>query len=208
MTCDEVRDALDGYAAGTVDAAVRQSLSAHLDGCAECRTDLAARRRVALLVAQLAGEVAPAEDLWPAISRRLTPRGAGVRLSLRRYAWPLAAAATVLMVLSASLTAWVLHLSLPAPAGALAPGLLAMEASYRSATVELLRALDARRVELAPETVATLARNLAVIDSALAEARAALQQDPANRVLEALLLAAWRQKISLLRQGAALAPEA
>jgi hypothetical protein len=86
-----------------------------------------------------------------------------------------------------------------------APRIPAIEAGYASATADLLRALDAQRSHLSPATIATLERNLAVIDAAIAESRAALASDPGNRDLEALLLAGYRQKVALLQQATRLA---
>ena len=73
-----------------------------------------------------------------------------------------------------------------------------------NASAELMRALDAERAHLAPATVATLERNLAVIDAAIAESRAALAGDPGNRDLAALLWASYRQKVALLQQATRL----
>jgi hypothetical protein len=82
--------------------------------------------------------------------------------------------------------------------------LAALEAQYSSASADLSAALEKARARLAPETVATIERNLATIDSALAESRRALARDPANAVLEQLVVAAWRQKLDFLRRATAL----
>jgi hypothetical protein len=83
-------------------------------------------------------------------------------------------------------------------------GAAALEAEYSSATSDLSAALEKARARLAPETVRAIQRNLAVIDSALAESRRALARDPANAALEQLVIAAWRQKLDFLRRATAL----
>ena len=57
---------------------------------------------------------------------------------------------------------------------------------------------------LAPETRAVLARNLVVIDSAIAECQRALDADPGSPVLAGLLRAAHRQRVEFLQQAARL----
>ena len=59
---------------------------------------------------------------------------------------------------------------------------------------------------LAPSTVATVERSLRIADSAIAEARSALEQDPANRVLGELFVSNYERKIDLLRRATELAP--
>ena len=78
---------------------------------------------------------------------------------------------------------------------------------YASAASELSAELERARGRLAPATVRIIERNLAVIDSALAETRRALAQDPGNATLERLVIAAWRQKMDFLRRATALSGE-
>ena len=75
----------------------------------------------------------------------------------------------------------------------------AVQADFDRATNELGVILAAERGRLRPETVAVLERNLAVIDAAIAESRAALARDPANAELRRLFAAASRQKVDLLQ---------
>ena len=64
--------------------------------------------------------------------------------------------------------------------------------------------MEQTRARLSPETIKTIERNLAVIDSALAESRRALAKDPGNTGLERLVIATWQQKMDFLRRAAAL----
>ena len=84
--------------------------------------------------------------------------------------------------------------------------LVVAERGYARSIDALWRTLDERRDSLAPSTVATVERSLRIADSAIAEARSALEQDPANRVLADLLVSNYERKIDLLRRATELAP--
>lgn len=73
------------------------------------------------------------------------------------------------------------------------------EREYQRAVDELAQALETRRDDLAPETVATLERNLAIIDAAIAESRQALERDPNSQELTRMLSATYDAKVRLLR---------
>jgi hypothetical protein len=57
---------------------------------------------------------------------------------------------------------------------------------------------------LSPATREILTRNLAVIDSAVAECQRALDADPGSRVLAEMLRSAQRQRVEFLQQAARL----
>lgn len=61
-----------------------------------------------------------------------------------------------------------------------------------------------RRSQLDPRTVAVLEQSLAVIDSAIAQSRAALRQDPASGFLASQLNHSLEKKVELLRTAASL----
>jgi hypothetical protein len=61
-----------------------------------------------------------------------------------------------------------------------------------------------RRAQLDPATVAVLEQSVAVIDSAIAQSRAALAKDPASRFLATQLNHSLEKKIELLRTAAML----
>ena len=175
------------------------------------------------LAAALPREIAPPADLWPAIRAELAPRSArGVRWTA---GWRLAAAALVVAASSSILTLVAVRARegagetavvvtpdrapaqsrIPAPAQ-LPAHLVVAERGYARSIDALWRTLDERRDSLAPSTVATVERSLRIADSAIAEARSALEQDPANRVLADLLVSNYERKIDLLRRATELAP--
>ena len=132
----------------------------------------------------------------------------------------LAAAAILLVVLSSGITALVLRggagtdrlavdtaQATPGKSGApvvLPAGFQQTELEYNRTIRDLQSAVDAQRGRLSPETVQTVERSLAVVDSAIAEARGALLADPNNRVLVDLLSASYQRKLDLLRRTSEL----
>jgi anti-sigma factor RsiW len=78
------------------------------------------------------------------------------------------------------------------------------EQGYQAAIDDLAALLDARRAQLAPETVATLERNLRIVDQAIAESRAALERDPNSRELAQMLSGVYDTKVKMLQQAVEL----
>ncbi|HKP75669.1 MAG TPA: zf-HC2 domain-containing protein [Longimicrobiaceae bacterium] len=78
------------------------------------------------------------------------------------------------------------------------------EREYQRAVDELQQVLETRRADLAPETVATLEHNLAIIDAAIADSRAALERDPNSRELTQMLSSTYDAKVRLLRNAVQL----
>jgi hypothetical protein len=133
----------------------------------------------------------------------------------------LAVAAVVLIVLSSGITAVVLRRGSsdsavgkppsvlvqrgPLGAGASMPARFRQTENEFNRTIEELQlAVDTQRGQLSPETIRTVDRSLAVVDSAIAEARAALLADPNNQMLVDLLSASYQRKLDLLRRTSEL----
>jgi predicted anti-sigma-YlaC factor YlaD len=216
MTCRELDDRLDGWVDRTLSEAERQEVESHLAGCPGCREQERRLRQLLAHASALPRSVSPPRDLWPEISRRIE-RG-------RAWSWPriaswqpaLALAAVVVVALSAV----VLRQQTPTPANIVVipspatgsdyrlhpaavemdPGLVAMERDYQAAANALLAALQERRDELEPETLASVESNLAVIDAALAEVHAALAKDPASPELSRMLVSTHRKRVDVLRR--------
>jgi hypothetical protein len=171
------------------------------------------------LTSALPREIAPPPDLWPAIRGELAPRTRTLQWTSR---WRLAAAALLVAAGSSILTLFAVRgrggerapaavAAAPAdsatPAATRLPAHLAVaERGYERSIDALWRTLDERRDSLAPSTVATVERSLRIADSAIAEARSALEHDPSNRVLADLLVSNYERKLDLLRRATELAP--
>ena len=126
-----------------------------------------------------------------------------------------AAAAVVLVAASSLVTALVMRRGdapeapIVSTAGGAGVQLVALpgamrnaERAYLATVDELTAVLNESRERLAPETVSALERSLTIIDQAIAEARAALLNDPANQMVRDLLRKGYEQKVDLLRRTA------
>ena len=174
----------------------------------------------------------PSRDLWAGIEARIQsmPQDATpVRpitsrwMSQRWYGAPLARAA-VLVIATASATLFASrhwstnsarHGSPSTPVTTAvtntgvstvsnAPAARTSEFIYDQQISAMRQILDSRRNRLDPKTVAVIEKNLRVIDTAIAESRAALARDPANRFLAGQLNASLNTKLELLRTVAML----
>jgi hypothetical protein len=76
--------------------------------------------------------------------------------------------------------------------------------SYASAVADLERVLEQGRGRLDTTTVKVIERNLASIDSAIAQAQRALAADSASVYLNSHLAETRQRKLELLRRAAAL----
>ncbi len=198
------------YIDAVLDAPVRAQCAAHLEVCAACRDELAVLAGLVAQVGALPREIAPPRDLRAGIAERLAGTPAtSPRAQRRTRVTPLLAAAAVLIIITASVTRWWLgqnvrpavSLQPTAASSALPASFRIQEDRYVSEIAGVQRALDREREHLSPVTTEIVARNMAVIDRAIAEARAALANDPANRDLGHMVLSAYEQKLDLLRRA-------
>ncbi|NIN11496.1 MAG: hypothetical protein GTN62_08320 [Gemmatimonadales bacterium] len=224
---DAWMERLSEYLDGELSASERQALEAHLDGCDACRATLAELRDVTR-TAQALADRPPARSLWPGIASRI---GAGQhaaplpvtdiregRAARRRrfsFSLPQLVAASIALVAISAGSVW-LAVSPGTSAGpGIAPGLpeavqepLTVTVAtpyYDAAVAELEAVLQEGHGRLDPATVRVLQESLATIDRAIAEARAALAEDPSNGYLTNHLAATMRRKLQLLRRAAAIA---
>lgn len=218
---DQYSDHLSAYLDGELDPARRRRIETHLAGCAECAATLADLRAIVAAAPGYAGRP-PARDLWPPIARRLgqpeivpydravAPQISPGSRAPRRFSWPQLVAASFLMAALGGGATWLaLHRGAPAAVPlAAAPGLGARdslktvayaEEQYDAAVRDLQQVLDAGRSRLDTATVRTIELSLQKIDAAIAEARAAVQRDPANGYLSRQIAANMRRKLDLLR---------
>jgi anti-sigma factor RsiW len=227
-------DRLSEYLDDELEPEERQAAEAHLRRCATCGAVLADLKRVAARARALDDRPpehdswpAIAARIGAATGRTPVTRLVG-RRPARRWTFSvpqLAAAAIALMTLSGG-SVWLLQPALrpavaaggPASDGAIpvaaptgAPVLTAATRngrtagqSYAGAVADLERVLEQGRGRLDPTTVRVLQRNLATIDSAIAQAQRAVAADSANVYLNSHLAETMQRKLDLLRQAAAL----
>jgi len=211
---DQWTNRLSEYLDGELDSVERGALEAHLATCGECRVTLGELRQV-VARAKTLEDSEPLADLWPDIRARLTPaHGAGVSrpgtVRARRFSFtiPQLLAASIALVLLSGGGAW-LALTPDAVPQRPRPGALVTPVTWTSRTdlavAELQEALTRNESRLDTATVRVVRQNLAVIDRAIAEARAALENDPGNTYLNLHLAATMRRKVELLRRINAIA---
>lgn len=202
----------------------------HVAGCRQCTVELATLAELRRAARALPESIAPGRDLWTGIAERIerSAEGGGETATVHplrragRAGWwtpgvvRLAAAAVVLVVLTAALTARFVGsdeaplAAAGGPTDPAAPGpvglaaFAAAEPEYESTVAALEAELEARRASLSPVTIQIVEQNLAIIDQAIEEARRALAQDPTSRELPLLLSGVYRQKVELLQQAVEL----
>jgi anti-sigma factor RsiW len=221
FTTDPWTDRLSEYVDGELDAATREALEAHLEGCATCRGVRDDLRRV-VARARATSYREPARDVWTSIERsiatpahrsrppfvisftlgRLAMAAGLVAVIAGGLAWSLASRRTTV---APSVTATADSAPTTGVATPIAVGSAAVAvASYREAARDLERALDAGRGALRPETMRVIEANLRAMDVAIAQADSALHQDPGSEYLNQYLVATMQRKLKLLRHAVAI----
>jgi len=198
-----------GAADGTLAPELAAGVGDHLASCETCAADVARIRDLMTRYRQ-APPPADAADLWPAVRARIEQEKV-VRLAepahqapaARRIArWPaLALAAAAIILLAIQLPRRVPRDDAPAAAtGATLVSVADSVDVYQQQATFLLNELELRRALMRPQTAASIDHDLAVIDSAIAETKLAMERDPNNRALRALLASSYRQKVELLQR--------
>jgi len=200
-------------------------LSEYLDGelggdeAEQLESRLAAEPRLLALLDELRAVKATASEwpdleappgLWQGVRMRIEPaRGAAPatgtarrRLDRPRFTLPqLASAAAVMLLLGVGIG----RVSGPAGVEPSTPvSEIATEPRYAQFVANLEGRLGAGRDVLDPETVRVIERSLATIDSAIVQARTALEADPNNVYLNQHLASARAKKLRLLEDATSL----
>ena len=222
MSCELYDDVLDEYVdgaraadrAGAPDPRLA-AFESHLSGCARCQSlvaDFTSIRRTAAAL----DEHLPPPRLWAKIASSIEDelRKPWWERSLANTfsAWvPVAVAASLGILLGGA--AWLVWRAAPPAAPQNAelqpadPGVTMAEQHYEQAIAGLQQIADAQNAGLDPGTRAVLRQNLAVIDRAISESRAALSNEPASVPAQESLLDALDHKVALLQDSVALASE-
>lgn len=219
---DQWTGRLSEYLDGDLTATEQAALEAHLPRCAECATVLDQLRGV-VARARALDDRPPARDLWqgvaavigsnPAVKAPVPTRV--LRFPRVSFTVPqLAAAALALMLASGALAYRVAGNAAPAGLAGVEPGgevPLSVRAAAAlgenridSTVAGLERALEEGSGTLDTATVRIIRQNLAIVDAAIAQARRALESDPANVYLNNHLAGAMKRKVELLRRATQL----
>lgn len=210
---------LNDWADDALSTTQKAEVEQHIATCTQCSDAAYGLRSLLGDLHALPATVEPPSSLRTAVRERIdtAPSQSALRLeaaprvhwsdrSLRAMRIPLAAAAALLVALGATMTIWLGDNDEPdsaALAAALVDAEFAdVEIRYREATEELETLLREVRAALPAGTIRLLDQDLAVLDTALREARDALALDPGNPTLTTILLASYEKKLDLLRRAA------
>jgi hypothetical protein len=202
-----------GAADGTLAPELASGVAEHLDACDDCATDVARIKTLMTYTREVPSWLTQgADDLWPAIRARIEqekvaslgdrePGGIGGRRGLAWIASVVAAAGLITLAVLARRGSRV-DLA-PTGGASSAAGLQAVAESthvYEEQAKFLLNQLELRRALMRPQTAASVDHDLEVIDNAIAELKRAIERDPNNVALRALLASSYKQKVDLLKR--------
>ena len=210
MSCEQFDEQLNDYVDGARAADVpvdnrRRAFEAHLAGCPRCQALVADFGSIRRTTATLEEHVPPPR-VWAKIASSVEEDGRRFRFA----AWmPAAVAASLVLLIAGAWLSWTPRESAgPEPqAAAPAEPIGPAEQPYEQAIAGLQQLADSQDAALDPDTRAVLKENLAVIDRAIIESRAALASDPASALAEESLLEALDTKVALLQDTVALASD-
>lgn len=229
MRCSDYKEAIQDLADGTLGPVRRAELQTHLDTCDACRALAEDLQKIRAAAPSLAAR--PPDHIWLQVASRLRQEGRVVetRPAVGRSGALLAIAATLLLAVGGSLYLLMPGDEPPAQSAASAPSaaqspsggnaaagdpvqsiaddLAQAEKHYQSAIAKLEEATKADDDAIDAETAAVLAKNLQVIDQAIAESRAAVQAEPQSVPARNHLFGALRQKVLVLQETVALMNE-
>lgn len=208
MNCQPVRDRLSDFLDGELASRDHERLQSHLDACSACREEYESLRSLTLEAGQLEAEMRPSRDLWPGIQARISER------VTRQTPWwlQLAAAGIALAVVSVPLSVWWAgrhdnDISTPLQATAVVDESVATRAELaRSedgvllARTDLVAAIERHRDVVESDTLRIWEENMTILDQAIGELRAALDEDPQNLRLRMLLASRYQQERKLLQK--------
>jgi N-acyl-D-aspartate/D-glutamate deacylase len=163
---------------------------------------------------QLAGDVPPPRDLWPAISAEISKETKRVATPITarahqpsRMQW-LAAAAVVAAL---AVGVWVGRTLLPASTAQQVPVAAnnggsadvanvayVRDPRYLKQRAELVRSLETKLKTLPPETQKKVTASLATIRQSITDIQAALGRDPANALLQEMLVNTYQDEMRVL----------
>lgn len=210
MTCADLQaDVLVDLVDGRLEPALQRDVEQHLEACAGCRalvTDLRSVRASAFMLDRREPPARVWASLQSAVAAERSHRGRGGNWG----AW-LAAAAVLTLATTIGLWPLMHRQAEPAPAEVTVESVTAefeaAEKHYQKAIDDLQTIASKDNGELDPQLAAVLQKNLAVIDQAISESRAALRAQPSSLNAQEGLFDALRSKVALLQQTVELINE-
>lgn len=220
LSWEDLNDLVDGRLGADEDAVARS----HVQACGECRARMEDLRDLLSDSSGLAASHEAPPQVFVAIKETIGQRknatlfAPKVSAGTRWWHDPkrLAAAAVLLIAATSATTVLVtsrnqgngttVYVNTSQSNATLPVGWENAEQGYLASVAQLSEMLEELRGSLSPATVETVEKSLAIIDTAIVEARSALVRDPANAALADLLASNYRQKVELLRRATELEP--
>jgi hypothetical protein len=216
MTCQEYDASIDDYVDEALSDSLRTECEAHLSTCAHCRALTTDLRTIRNATRALEPHV-PSPQVWYRIAAAIEAEPRGI-VSVWFGGWQRALAGAVMGVLIVAGLSWIGARLAPAsdrmrassnppasePATMGAAEFTLVEQQYTTAIAGLEDITKKERSSLDADTAEVLQANLTVIDSAIGESRAALDQEPESTVARESLVEALRNKVALLQDTVAL----
>lgn len=143
---------------------------------------------------ELPREVDPSRDLWPAIEARLARRPPAMR---PLWAYSLAASVLVAVVAGALWSFGLRHGRDTTPQQIVAQGTSAQESYFAQRAAYAEQSVQSA-TNLSPATREVILKNLQIIETSMQSIQAALDQDPNNPRLRALLFDLYQNEARLL----------
>jgi hypothetical protein len=218
---------INDYVDGSLSLSDRAAVAEHIDQCSTCRAladDLRELRRQARELAP----IEPPARLWMELAQAVRQSSTDDRLAAvttfpgstrgtwrSRMIWVSAAAAVVVLAgwlgvgrgyFTPRESAVVEEIEAPT-AQSVEAELRQAEEHYQKAITGLEQIAKTERGALDPRTADTLQANLAVVDQAISESRAALRTQPNSEPAQQSLLSSFKAKIGLLQETVALINE-
>jgi anti-sigma factor RsiW len=202
---------------GTIGADRAQAARAHVRACAACADDVARLERTIMRGRQLEEPTTDVGELWPGIRARIentkvVALPAEPVPTARRAARPRVATAAIAAIAAVLVIAiWLgVRTKVGTDDRTVSRGRSDTVASiefvddsvraYKEEAQVLLDRLELTRSMLQPGAAAAIDKDLAVVDSAIAELQTAIARDPRNRELRRLLATSYREKIEVLER--------
>jgi len=164
---------------------------------------------------ELARDIPPARDLWPAIaaaidadkSQSSSPANVSLQGAPRRNAWRYASSMAAAVALVA-VGIWIGARIVPAGGASLArngtvdsgamPVALQRDAEYRRTRAQLVTEVEARLETMPQAEREKVAASLATLRRSISEIEASLGRDPANALLQELLVSSCQEEMRAL----------